>query len=111
MAKLNLKPGVITGAALTELFQYMKSVECALPAVNVIGSHGVVAALQAARAAQAPIIVQFSNGGSHFFAGKLLDNAGERAAVAGAVAGAHFVRNVAEAYGVPVVLHSDHAEK
>jgi len=111
MSKLKLKPGVVTGAALTELFQYMKSAECALPAVNVIGSHGVVAALQASRDAQAPIIVQFSNGGSHFFAGKFLDNKAEKAAVAGAVAGAHFVRNVAEAYGVAVVLHTDHAAK
>jgi fructose-bisphosphate aldolase, class II len=111
MAKMKLKPGIISGPALQELFAYMKSVECALPAVNVIGSHGVVAALQAAKEASAPIIVQFSNGGSHFFAGKFLDNKGEKAAIAGAVAGAHFVRNVAEAYGVAVILHTDHAAK
>jgi fructose-bisphosphate aldolase class II len=111
MAKMKLKPGVISGPALQELFAYMKSVECALPAVNVIGSHGVVAALQAAKEAQAPIIIQFSNGGSAFFAGKFLDNKGEKAAVAGAVAGAHFARELAEAYGVPVVLHTDHCAK
>ncbi len=111
MSKLKLKPGVITGSALQELFEYMKGVECALPAVNVIGSHGAAAALAAARDAKSPIIIQFSNGGGHFFAGKFLDNKGERAAIAGSVAGAHFVRNVASAYGVPVILHTDHAAK
>ncbi|MFO7179770.1 MAG: class II fructose-bisphosphate aldolase [Pseudomonadota bacterium] len=111
MAKLKLKPGVITGSALRELFDYMKSVECALPAVNVIGSHSIVPALEAARQAKSPIIIQFSNGGAHFVAGKFLSNEGERAAIAGAVAGAHFVRNLATAYGVPVVLHTDHAAK
>lgn len=111
MSKLKLKPGVITGSALQDLFAYMKSVECALPAVNVIGSHGVVAALQAAREAKAPIIIQFSNGGGHFFAGKFLKNEGEKAAIAGSVAGAHFTRSLAEAYGVPVIIHTDHAAK
>ncbi|MGD0678562.1 MAG: class II fructose-bisphosphate aldolase [Polyangiaceae bacterium] len=111
MAKLKLKPGVITGSALKETFEYMKSVGCAVPAVNVIGSHSTIAALQAAREAQAPIIIQFSNSGAHFFAGKFLDNKNEKAAVAGAVAGAHFVRNVATAYGVPVIVHTDHAAK
>jgi fructose-bisphosphate aldolase, class II len=111
MSKLKLKPGVVTGSALQDLFAYMKSVECALPAVNVIGSHGVVAALQAAREAKAPVIIQFSNGGGHFFAGKFLKNDGERAAIAGSVAGAHFTRSLAEAYGVPVIIHTDHAAK
>lgn len=111
MAKLKLKPGVIYGSAIRELFDYMKSVECALPAVNVIGSHSVVAALEAARRARSPIIIQFSSSGAQFFAGKFLDNQGERAAIAGAVAGAHLVRNLAVAYGVPVVLHTDHAAK
>jgi fructose-bisphosphate aldolase class II len=108
MSKMKLKPGVVTGSALQELFAYLKSVKAALPAVNVIGSHTVNAALQAAREAKSPIIIQFSNGGGHFFGGKFLDNKGEKAAVAGSVAGAHYVRNIAEAYGVPVVLHTDH---
>jgi fructose-bisphosphate aldolase class II len=108
MSKMKLKPGVVTGSALQELFAYLKSVKAALPAVNVIGSHTVSAALQAAREAKSPIIIQFSNGGGHFFGGKFLDNKGEKAAVAGSVAGAHYVRNIAEAYGVPVVLHTDH---
>jgi fructose-bisphosphate aldolase, class II len=111
MSKMKLKPGIITGAALQETFGYMKSVGCALPAVNVIGSHSTTAALAAAKEAKSPVIIQFSSGGSHFFAGKFLDNKNERAAIAGAVAGAHYVRNLAEAYGVAVVLHTDHAAK
>ena len=111
MSKMKLKPGVLTGSALQETFAYMKTVGCALPAVNVIGSHSTVAALQAAREAKSPVIIQFSNGGAHFFAGKFLDNKNEKAAIAGAIAGAHYVRNLAEAYGVAVVVHTDHAAK
>jgi fructose-bisphosphate aldolase, class II len=111
MSKLKLKPGVVTGSALTDLFGYLKSVKAALPAVNVIGSHTVVPALAAAREAKSPIIIQFSNGGGAFFGGKFLDNKGEKGAIAGSLAGAAFVRSLAEAYGVPVVLHTDHAAK
>jgi fructose-bisphosphate aldolase class II len=89
----------------------MKSVGCALPAVNVIGSNSTTAALFAAREAKSPVFIQFSNGGAHFFAGKFLDNKNEKAAIVGAIAGAHYVRNLAEAYGVPVILHTDHAAK
>jgi fructose-bisphosphate aldolase, class II len=109
MAKIKLKPGIVSGGALKELFAEMKSQEAALPAVNVIGSHTTNAALQAAKEAGAPIIIQFSNGGAHFYAGKGLSNAGEKAAIAGAIAGAHHVRCLAEAYGVAVILHTDHA--
>ncbi|HEY4158874.1 MAG TPA: class II fructose-bisphosphate aldolase [Polyangiaceae bacterium] len=111
MSKLKLKPGVITGPALQDLFSYMKSAKCALPAVNVIGSHTIVAALQAAREAKSPVIIQFSNSGGAFVAGKFLDNKGEKASIAGSIAGANFARSLAEAYGVPVVLHTDHAAK
>jgi fructose-bisphosphate aldolase class II len=111
MAKFKLKPGIITGSALQEVNAYLKSVEAALPAVNVIGSSSIVAALAAAREAKSPIIIQFSNGGGAFVAGKFLKNDGEKAAVAGSIAGAHFVRNLAEAYGVAVILHTDHAAK
>ncbi|MCH9680929.1 MAG: class II fructose-bisphosphate aldolase [Deltaproteobacteria bacterium] len=111
MAALKLKPGVVTGNALTELFDYCQENECALPAVNVIGSHSTNAALQAAKEAGAPIIIQLSNGGAHFFGGKFLPKEGHEGAIAGAVAGAHYVRAIAEAYGVPVVLHTDHAAK
>ena len=111
MSKLKLKPGIVTGSALQDLFGYLKSVKGALPAVNVIGSHTVVAALAAAREAKSPIIIQFSNGGGHFFGGKFLDNKGEKGAIAGSIAGAAYVHSLAEAYGVPVVLHTDHAAK
>ncbi len=104
-----LQPGIVTGTALTDLYDYCQEHTCALPAVNVIGSHSANAALAAAREAKAPVIIQVSNGGAHFFGGKFLDK--QAGAVAGAVAAAHYVRSIAEAYGVAVVLHTDHAAK
>ncbi len=111
MSKLQLRPGVITGSALNELHDYLKSEGCALPAVNVIGSHSANAAMQAAREANAPIIIQWSSGGGLFHAGKFVDNTNHNGSILGAVAGAHHVRLMAEAYGVPVILHTDHAAK
>jgi fructose-bisphosphate aldolase class II len=111
MAKLKLKPGVVVGSALRELFDYCKSEQCALPAVNCIGSHSVNGVLEAARQAKCPVIVQFSHSGAQFYAGKTLDNKAHLASIKGAIAGAHHVRTLAEAYGVPVVLHTDHAAK
>jgi fructose-bisphosphate aldolase class II len=108
---LKLKPGIVTGAALRELLDFCKSEQCALPAVNVIGSHTANAAIEAARQAKAPIFVQYSHGGAQFNAGKFLDNSKDLASITGAVAGAHHVRTVAEAYGVPVVLHTDHCAR
>src|SRR5690242_12138853 len=92
MNKLELKPGVLTGSAVTDLFAYCKEAGCALPAVNVIGSNSANAAMAAAREARAPIIIQISHSGSQFFAGKTLDNAQHQASIAGAIAGAHHVR-------------------
>jgi fructose-bisphosphate aldolase, class II len=109
--KLSLEPGVLTGAAVKELFEYCKIAGCALPAVNVIGSNSINAALAAARAAKAPIIVQLSHSGSQFYGGKTLPNEQHQASIIGAIAGAHHVRTVAAAYGVPVVLHTDHCAK
>src|SRR5262249_16174237 len=111
MNKLTLKPGVLTGNAVKELFAYGKEAGFALPAVNVIGSNSANAAMAAARPANAPIIIQLSHTGSQFFAGKTLDNSKQHASIAGAVAGAHHVRNLAKAYGVPVVVHTDHCAK
>src|SRR6187402_1554719 len=91
-APLKLKPGVVTGAALDELFAYCKEAQCALPAVNVIGSHTANAAL----VAKAPVIVQFSHTGAQFYAGKFLDNKTHQASIAGAIAGAHHVRTLAK---------------
>jgi fructose-bisphosphate aldolase class II len=111
MATLKLKPGVVTGKALLELFDYCRETACALPAVNVIGSHTANAALAAARTAKAPIVIQLSHGGAAFFAGKFLDNKAQQASIAGGIAGAHHIRTMAEAYGVPVIVHTDHAAK
>lgn len=111
MGKMKLKPGVITGTALQEVFAYCKENACALPAVNVIGSSSINAALQAAREASSPIMIQFSNGGGVFNAGKYLDNTNQRAAVAGSVAGAMHVWKMAELYEVPVILHTDHCAR
>jgi fructose-bisphosphate aldolase class II len=109
--KLKLKPGIVTGAALQDLFAYCKQAKCALPAVNSIGSHISNAAMAAAKEAQAPIIIQFSHTGAQFVGGKTLDNSKQQASIGGAIAGAMHVRALAEVYGVPVVLHTDHAAK
>ncbi len=111
MANLKLSSGVITGNALRELFAYCKEVDCALPAVNVIGSSSANAALAAAKEAKAPIIIQLSHTGSQFFAGKTLDNGQQQASIAGSIAGALHVRRLAKVYGVPAVLHTDHCAK
>ena len=111
MTKLNVRPGVLTGKALEAVLDYCKEAQCALPAVNVIGSHSTNAALEAARRASSPVIIQVSSGGALFWGGKWLDNTNQAAAVAGAVACAHYCRVMAEHYGVAVILHSDHASK
>lgn len=111
MAKMKLSPGVITGSKLQEVFEYCKSVPCALPAVNVVNGSGANAAMQAAKEANSPIIIQFSNGGGQFNAGKFLDNTDQRAAIAGCYAGALHVRHLSKLYGVPVILHTDHCAR
>jgi len=105
------KPGVLTGEEVKHLLDYANENDFALPAVNVVGTNSVNAVLETARDLNSPVIVQFSNGGASFFAGKGLSNDGQAAAVAGAVSGAHHVRMMAEAYGVPVILHTDHCAK
>lgn len=111
MAKMKLEPGVISGSRLQEVFEYCKSVPCALPAVNVVGNNGANAALQAAKEANAPIIIQYSNGGGAFNAGKFLDNSNQQASIAGSVSGALHIRRMAALYGVPVILHTDHCAR
>lgn len=106
-----VRPGVVTGRDLQEVFRIAHAGEFAIPAVNVVGSDSIISALEAARAVNSPIIIQFSNGGAAFMAGKSLSNEGEKAAIAGAVVGAQYVWHLAEMYGVPVVLHTDHAAK
>jgi len=104
-------PGVVTGKGVQKVFAIAKAGGFALPAVNVVGSNSINAVLEAAKAVNSPVIIQFSNGGSSFVAGKGLKLDGHRAAVLGAVAGAEHVHRLAEAYGVPVILHTDHAAR
>jgi fructose-bisphosphate aldolase class II len=106
-----LKSGVLSGEELLKLQQHAKDNEYALPAVNVIGTDTVNAVLETAREVNSPVIVQLSNGGAAFYAGKGISNEGQKAAIAGGIAGAQHVHLMAEAYGVPVVLHTDHAAK
>lgn len=109
--KSKLSPGVITGDLMQEIFAHAKANQYALPAANVVGTNSVNGVLETAVAANAPVILQFSNGGAGFFAGKGLSNQDQQAAIAGAVSGAHHVHQVAELYGAYVILHTDHAAK
>ena len=106
-----VKPGVVTGSDLQFIFKVAKENGFAIPAVNVVGSSTVNAILEAAKIANAPVMIQFSNGGAAFNAGKGLKMEGQQAAILGAVAGAKHIHTLAEAYGVRVVLHTDHAAK
>ncbi|SHJ51445.1 fructose-bisphosphate aldolase [Reichenbachiella agariperforans] len=108
---MKFKPGVLTGDEVTELLKYANENNFALPAANVIGSSSINAVLETARDLESPVMVQFSNGGAAFNAGKGLSNDGQKAAIAGAVAGAHHVHMMAEAYGVTVILNTDHCAK
>ena len=108
---LSRKSGVIVGDDVKALFEYAREHKFAIPAINVTSSSTVVAALEAARDNNSPIILQTSNGGAAYFAGKGISNAGQNAAIKGAVAAAHYIRSIAPVYGVPVVLHSDHCAK
>ena len=106
-----IKPGVATGDQVQEIFKLAKNKGFALPAVNVISSSSVNGVLETAKELNAPVIIQFSNGGAVFNAGKGLDNTNQAAAIAGSIAGAKHVHIMAEAYGVPVILHTDHCAK
>ena len=101
--------GVITGNDLQKLFKVAKDEGFALPAVNVVSTSSINAVLEAAKKVNSPVIVQFSNGGAAYYAGKGLPS--NEAAILGAVSGAKHVYTVAEAYGVPVILHTDHAAR
>ncbi len=111
LTSARFRPGVLFGDEVTELFNFANENNFALPAVNVVGTNTVNAVLETARDVNSPVIVQFSNGGAHFFAGKGLSNEGQQAAVLGGVSGAMHVHAVARAYGVPVILHTDHCAR
>jgi fructose-bisphosphate aldolase class II len=108
---MKLKPGLVYGQALQDLYQYAKENKFALPAVNVIGTNSVNGVLETAKAVNSPVIIQFSNGGGQFYAGKSLKLENDKAAALGSISGAHHIQMMAEAYGVPVVIHTDHAAK
>lgn len=103
--------GVATGQLVTDIFQHAKENKFALPAVNVIGSSSVNAVMETAAKLNSPVIIQYSNGGAVFNAGKGLSNEGQKAAILGAIAGAKHVHTLAEAYGATVILHTDHCAK
>ena len=106
-----IKPGVATGDQVQAIFQLAKEKGFALPSVNVTSSSTVNGVMEAAAKLNAPAIIQFSNGGCLYFAGKALSNENEKAAILGGVAGAKHVHALAEAYGATVILHTDHCAK
>lgn len=106
-----VKPGVLFGDDVQKVYQYAKENGFAIPAINVVGTDSINGVLEAAAKVKSPVIIQFSNGGASYYAGKGLSNEGEKAAIAGAVSGAIHVHMMAEAYGIPVILHTDHAAK
>jgi fructose-bisphosphate aldolase class II len=105
----HVSAGIITGTDIPKIFNIAKQNKFALPAVNVVGTNSLNAVLEAAKLVNSPIIIQFSNGGAAFYAGKGVS--GERAAIAGAVSGAFHIHQMAKIYGVPVIIHTDHAAR
>jgi fructose-bisphosphate aldolase, class II len=106
-----VKPGVLSGDDVQKVFNAAKADGFAIPAVNVVGTSTVNAVLEAAKAVNSPVIIQFSNGGSIFYAGKACPNSNHEAEIWGAIAGAKHIHTLASVYGVPVILHTDHAAK
>mgnify|MGYP000633711385 CR=1 FL=1 len=107
----NIKSGVATGSSIQEIFAFAKEKGFALPAVNVSSTSTVNGVMETAAKLNAPVIIQFSIGGSQFFAGKSLDNSNHNAAILGASSGARHVHRLAEAYGATVILHTDHCSR
>jgi fructose-bisphosphate aldolase, class II len=108
---MKFKPGVKYGEELKDLLDYAKENEFAMPAVNVINTSTVNGVLETAKKVNSPVIIQFSNGGAQFYAGKGAGNENQKGAIVGSVSGALHVHRMAEAYGVPVILHTDHCAK
>ncbi|MBN2895579.1 MAG: class II fructose-bisphosphate aldolase [Campylobacterales bacterium] len=106
-----VEPGVVWGEDLLKIYEAAKASGFALPAVNVVNTESINGVLEAAKKVNSPVIIQFSNGGASFYAGKGLKNDEEQAAIAGAISGAMHVHQMAELYGVPVILHTDHAAR
>ncbi|HMQ49346.1 MAG TPA: class II fructose-bisphosphate aldolase [Saprospiraceae bacterium] len=111
MSATRFRPGVLFGDEVTELYNYANQNNFALPAVNVVGTNTVNAVLETAKEVNSPVIIQFSHGGAQFFAGKGLSNENQKAAILGGISGAMHVHTLAQAYGVTVILHTDHCAK
>lgn len=109
--KTTLKTGVVTGDDFLEVLQHARENEYAIPAVNCTMSPVTNACMEAAMKANSPMMIQFSNGGGIYNVGKGIDNADQKAAIAGTVAGALHVRAIADFYKVPIILHTDHCSK
>ena len=107
----HVEPGVLYGEDVAKVFEIAKKNNFALPAVNVVGTNSINAVLEAAQKAKSAIIIQLSNGGASFYAGKSISNENQQASIAGAVSAAYHIHEMAEYYGVPVILHTDHAAK
>ena len=99
--------GVLVGDAVQELFEVAKKHQFALPAVNVIGTNSINAVMETAKAVKSPVIIQLSNGGAQFYAGKTLSNENQQACILGAVSAAEHVHLLAEHYGIAVILHTE----
>ncbi len=111
VTKTDFPAGVVTGDAVQQLFEWAKSRQFALPGANCIGTNTVNAVLETASELKSPVMIQFSNGGAQFYAGKGLNNANQQAAILGAKSGAMHIHEVAAAYGAVVLLHTDHCAK
>ena len=106
-----VSPGVLSGDDVQKVYDAAKRGAFALPAVNVVSSDSINAVLEAAREINSPVVIQFSHGGASYFAGKGLSNESDFASIQGAISGAHHVHMMAKAYGVAVILHTDHAAR
>jgi fructose-bisphosphate aldolase class II len=111
MADKKFRAGVLFGDEVKELLDYAKANEFALPAINCIGTSSINAALAAGRDVNSPMMIQFSNGGAQFFIGRTVKGDNQLGPVLGGIAGAHYVDAAAKAYGVPVILNTDHCAK
>ena len=108
---MSIPSGVITGQDVQRVFKLAKEKKFALPAVNVIGSNSINTVLETAGELNSPVIIQFSNGGAQFNAGKGLSNVNQNSATAGAIAGAKHIHELAKLYNASVILHTDHCAK
>ena len=105
------RKGVISGEEIQQVFSDAKKNKYALPAVNVTNTSTVNTVLETATELNSPVIVQFSNGGCQFFAGKGCINTNHKASIFGGISGAMHVHQMAKLYGATVILHTDHCQK